>query len=92
LYNLGSEVKDLRRIFLLQGTLVCVLGGIFGLAIGSAIVFLQQQFNLVMITPTLPYPVVFSIQNVLVVFFTITLLGFVASWIASSRVTKKLLE
>lgn len=92
LHNLGAEVADLRRIFLLQGTLVCVLGGIFGLAIGSAIVFLQQKFNLVMITPTLPYPVVFSIQNVLVVFFTITLLGFVASWIASSRVTKKLLE
>jgi lipoprotein-releasing system permease protein len=92
LYNLGSEVKDLRRIFLLQGTLVCVIGGILGLLIGSSIVFLQQRFNLVMITPTLAYPVVFSIQNVLVVFFTITLLGFVASWIASSRVTKKLLE
>jgi len=92
LYNLGSEVKDLRNIFLLQGTLVCVLGGIFGLALGSAIVFLQQKFSLVMITPTLAYPVVFSIQNVLVVFFTIALLGFVASWIASSRVTKKLLE
>jgi lipoprotein-releasing system permease protein len=36
--------------------------------------------------------VVFSIQNVLIVFATIALLGFVASWIASSRVTKKLLD
>jgi lipoprotein-releasing system permease protein len=92
LYNLGSEIKDLRRIFLLQGTLVCVIGGIFGLVLGSAIVLLQQQFQLIMITPNLAYPVVYSIQNVLVVFVTIVSLGFLASWIASSRVSRKLVE
>jgi len=91
LYNLGSEIKDLRRIFLLQGTLVCVFGGLLGLALGSAIVLLQQQFELIMITPNLAYPVVYSIQNVLVVFTTIVALGFIASWIASSRVSKKLM-
>jgi lipoprotein-releasing system permease protein len=45
-----------------------------------------------MITDTLAYPVVFSVQNVLIVFGTIVTLGFIASWIASSRVTKKLLD
>ncbi len=92
LFNLGAEVKNLRKIFLLQGTLLSVFGGIIGLLLGIIIVLLQQQFQFIMITPTLAYPVVFSIQNVLIVFTTIILLGFIASFIASSRVTKKLLD
>jgi lipoprotein-releasing system permease protein len=92
LYNLGVEVKNLRKIFLLQGTLLSVIGGIIGLVLGVIIVLIQQQFQLIMITPTLAYPVVFSFQNVLIVFLTIFLLGFVASLIASSQVSRKLFE
>jgi lipoprotein-releasing system permease protein len=92
LLNLGTEIKDLRKIFLLQGTLLSVFGGIIGLILGIAIVLLQQHFELIMITPTLAYPVVFSIENVLIVLATIVTLGFIASLIASSRVSKKLLE
>lgn len=92
LFNLGVEVKSLRNIFLLQGTLICAIGGIIGLAFGIGIVLIQQQYELVMITETLAYPVVFTIQNVLIVLGTIFLLGFVASFIASSSVNKKLLE
>ncbi len=92
LYNLGSEIKDLKKIFLLQGSLLSLFGGIIGLFFGIIIVVIQQQFNLVMITETLAYPVVFSIQNVVNVFFTIISLGFISSWIASSKVSKKLLD
>lgn len=92
LYNLGVEVKNLRKIFLLQGTLLSGIGGIIGLVLGVIIVLIQQQFQLIMITPTLAYPVVFSFQNVLIVFLTIFLLGFVASLIASSQVSKKLFD
>jgi lipoprotein-releasing system permease protein len=92
LFNLGTEIKNLRKIFLLQGTLLSVFGGIIGLLLGVVIVVLQQQFKLVMITPTLAYPVVFTIENVLIVMTTIISLGFIASLIASSRVSKKLLE
>lgn len=92
LLNLGTEIKDLRKIFLLQGTLLSVFGGIIGLTLGIAIVLLQQYYELVMITPTLAYPVVFSLENVLIVLATIVTLGFIASLIASSRVSKKLLD
>jgi lipoprotein-releasing system permease protein len=92
LLNLGTEIKDLRKIFLLQGTLLSVFGGIIGLTLGIAIVLLQQHYELVMITPTLAYPVVFSLENVLIVLATIVTLGFIASLIASSRVSKKLLD
>jgi lipoprotein-releasing system permease protein len=92
LFNLGTSIKDLRNIFLLQGTLLSVFGGIIGLLLGVVIVLLQQQYELIMITPTLAYPVVFSFENVLIVMTTIITLGFIASLIASSRVSKKLLD
>ena len=92
LYNLGTEIKDLRKIFLFQGTLLSVIGGIVGLTLGIAIVFVQQQFQLIMITPTLAYPVKFTIQNIFIVMSTIVLLGFASSLIASSRIKKRLLE
>ena len=92
LLNLGTEIKDLRKIFLLQGTLLSVFGGLIGLTIGVLIILLQEYFQLIMIPPTLPYPVIFSIENVLIVMGTIVGLGFIASLIASSRVSKKLLE
>jgi len=92
LYNLGTEVVDLRKIFLLQGTLVTFFGGIIGLVLGTIVVSIQQHYQVIMITPTLAYPVVFTLQNVLLVLITIFTLGLIASWIASSRVSKKLLE
>ena len=92
LYNLGTEVKDLRKIFLLQGTLLSVLGGVLGLVLGIIMVLIQQQFEVIMITPSLAYPVAFLFKNVLIVLTTIISLGFIASLIASSRVSKKLLE
>lgn len=92
LFNLGTEIKSLRKIFLLQGTLLSVFGGITGLVLGIIVVVIQQQFKLIMITETLAYPVVFEFVNVVIVFVTIVLLGFIASLIASSRVSKKLLD
>jgi lipoprotein-releasing system permease protein len=92
LFNLGTEIGGLRKIFLLQGTLLSVFGGVIGLTLGIIIVLLQQHFQLVMITPTLAYPVVFTLENLLIVMGTIVSLGFIASLIASSRVSKKLLD
>lgn len=92
LASLGAEVSGLRNIFLFQGTLLSVIGGLIGLVIGVVIILLQQHFQLIMITPSLPYPVAFTFQNTMIVLATISALGFVASFIASSRVSAKLLE
>ena len=92
LYNLGTEIKYLKNIFLFQGNIISIFGGILGLILGICVVLIQQQFELVMITPSLAYPVVFEIENILIVLLTIIILGFRASKIASSTVTKKLLE
>jgi lipoprotein-releasing system permease protein len=92
LLNLGAEVSDLRKVFLLQGVLLSFFGGLIGLVLGTIIVFLQQKFSLIMITDSLAYPVVFEISNLLIVLVTILFLGFLAAFIASSRVSKKLLN
>ncbi|MGX7667679.1 ABC transporter permease [Flavobacterium pedocola] len=92
LFNLGAEIKSLRRVFLLQGSLLTFFGGIIGLGLGILFVLLQQKFALIMITPSMAYPIEFKILNVVIVMGTIVLLGFMASWIASSRVSKNLLD
>jgi lipoprotein-releasing system permease protein len=92
LYKIGTPIGHLKNIFLLQGTLLSFFGGLLGLFLGTILVLIQQYYSVVMITDTLPYPVIFSFQNLAVVFLTILSLGFIASVIASSRVSKKLLE
>ncbi|MFL9844245.1 ABC transporter permease [Flavobacterium rhizosphaerae] len=92
MYSLGAEVKNIRRIFLYQGIFITSIGAFFGLALSSLIIFLQQQFALVLITPTMAYPVAFTMFNVLIVLATIFGLGIIASYIAATRVNKKLLE
>jgi lipoprotein-releasing system permease protein len=91
LYNVGATVKDIRKVFFFQGSLMTILGGSIGLVLGYLIVALQQQFSLVMITANFPYPVMIDVKNIFIVFITITLLGVLASKLASSRITKKLI-
>src|SRR5690606_32492919 len=71
LFNLGTEVGQLRKIFLFQGIFITCLGVFFGLAIGTAMILIQQHYSVLMITPTLPYPVVYSITNIIIVVLTI---------------------
>ena len=87
LFNLGASVKDIKRIFVLQGFLLSVVGMIIGLILGVSLVVLQKQFGLLMITDTLPYPVEFRVINLIVVMLTIIILGYIAAKIASSRIT-----
>ena len=91
LYNLGASLPEIRRIFFLQGTLMTVLGGLFGIFLGVLAVLAQLKFEFVAITSTLPYPVKLKLINVVVVFVTISVLGVIASKIASNRVREKLL-
>lgn len=92
LLHLGSPVQDLRKIFVFQGSLLSLVGGIIGIVLGGIIVYIQQHFQLIMITETMAYPVKFEWINLLIVLGTIMALGFAASLIASSRVNQKLFE
>lgn len=95
LYNLGVTIKEIRHIFFLQGSLMSVLGGIVGVLLGMLLVLNQlygPDFVKVMITPSLPYPVVIKFWNIVLVFFTISVLGIIASRIASARISRQLIS
>jgi lipoprotein-releasing system permease protein len=92
LFNIGANLRDIRRIFFLQGALMTFLGGALGILLGVIAVWAQLRFEFIHITSSLPYPVKLEAINVVVVFVTITVLGLVASKIASSRVREKLLN
>jgi lipoprotein-releasing system permease protein len=92
LFNLGATLKEIRQIFFFQGTLMTLFGGAIGLLIGFIVIILQKSFSLVMITPSLAYPVTIKYENLIIVFLTISVLGIIASKIASVRITKSLVE
>lgn len=91
LFNLGTTIKALRRIYFVQGLLVTGLGGFIGVFLGSLLIWSQLAFGWLKITPSLSYPVEYSLINVVVVLATIIVLGIIASLIASSRINKKLI-
>ena len=92
LYSLGATVSEIKKIFVLQGFLLTLFGMIFGLVLGIILVFLQQKYGWFMITESLAYPVEFRFSNLLIVIFTITILGFIAAKIASSRITREFIK
>jgi lipoprotein-releasing system permease protein len=92
LYNIGVPINGLKKIFLFQGALLTIVGGTIGTSLGILVILLQQKYEIIMITPTLAYPVIFEIKNILIVTATIFTLGLLASYIASSRVNKNLIK
>ncbi|WP_299062279.1 FtsX-like permease family protein [uncultured Polaribacter sp.] len=92
LFCLGATIKEIKKIFILQGFLLTFFGMCIGLFLGIILVFIQKKFELFMIVPNLAYPVEFRFLNLLIVFCTITVLGYIAAKIASSRISKEFIE
>ena len=90
LHSLGATPVQVRNIFFAQGVFMTLLGGAIGLLFSIVLVFLQLEYDLVMITPNLAYPVAITFENIVIVMLTITTLGMMASWIAASRSKKAL--
>lgn len=92
LHNLGCTVKEIKKIFVLQGFLLSAFGLFVGLLIGIALVAAQLQFHLFKITASLAYPVELNISNILTVILTILILGYIAAKIASNRISETLIR
>ncbi len=91
LFSMGLTIKELRRIFFLQGILVTTAGGMLGIIIGSVLTWIQATTGIIRITPSIPYPMEFKLLDVVIVLTTIIVLGLIASKIASSRINKRLI-
>lgn len=92
LYNLGTPIREIKKIFFYQGALLTVLGGICGVILGIVLVGSQYVFNYIKIPGTnIPYPVELTVSNIVIVLVTIFSLGLLASKIASYRISKTLI-
>lgn len=92
LFNMGTSLKEIKKIFVLQGFLLTLIGTFIGLTLGVVLVFMQQKYELFMITQNIAYPVEFRLENFLIVAFTIIILGYLAAKIASSRISQNFVD
>jgi len=88
LFSIGASKTAIQNIFFAQGLLMTVFGGFLGILLGAFVIAVQLYFEPVLITPTLPYPVILSWKNIIISFFTILILGSIASILASCTVKK----
>ena len=98
LRNLGANDKQISSIFLFEGRLIVAIGAIVGVALGLLLCWLQQRFGLVGMGGSSgmfvvnAYPVSVHYQDVLLVFFTVLVVGSVAVWYPVQHFSKRLLN
>jgi lipoprotein-releasing system permease protein len=95
LRSLGADNMLIRKIFIIEGWLISIIGAIAGILLGFLICWIQQRFGLVRLqSDTLildAYPVVMKIKDFLIVPATVLLIGFWAAWYPVRFLTKKYL-
>ncbi|OQX97587.1 MAG: hypothetical protein B6I20_12245 [Bacteroidetes bacterium 4572_117] len=95
LQNMGAGNSIIRKIFLIEGWLISLVGAIFGLILGTIICWAQSEFGLVGLPQAFVvqyYPVEMRIADFAAVFVTVLIIGFIASWLPVRFFTKKYLN
>ena len=88
LRSLGAPEALLRRIFLLEGWLVSLMGLFIGLVIGITLVLLQQRFGFVSMPGNFTitaYPVVLKLSDILWTVAGVSLVGLLMALIPSRK-------
>tara|TARA_B100001250_G_scaffold130721_1_gene111564 strand:- start:547 stop:1749 length:1203 start_codon:yes stop_codon:yes gene_type:complete len=90
---LGANKKSFGNIFFSLGAIVSFFGSLVGCFAGSLFVVIQSSNPFVYVPGTsLPYPVILSFQNLLIVFLTVALIGCLASFWTTRNLDKRFLD
>ena len=90
---LGASKNSFSSIFLSLGAIVSFFGSLVGCIVGSVFVVIQGSSPFVYVPGTsLPYPVVLTFQNLLIVFLTVSLFGLAASFWTTRNLDKLFLD
>ena len=98
LRNLGANDRQITRIFLFEGRLISAIGAVIGILIGLLLCWLQQEFGLVALGRTNgafvvnAYPVSVHPEDIVLIFVTVLLVGFLAVWYPVRYFSKRLLS
>lgn len=86
LRNLGASDRQITTIFMYEGRMISVFGAVIGIALGLLLCWLQQQYGIVGLGSSSgsfivdAYPVSVHPDDIIVIFITVILVGFVAVW------------
>ena len=93
LLSIGATPQKIHSIFFLLGILICSIGGLIGLVIGSVLVLVQYHFPFIYVPGTsLSYPVLFQVENLLIVMATLMVLGLLSTAWATRGLDRKMMD
>jgi lipoprotein-releasing system permease protein len=89
LKSMGADSKRIQGIFLTEGLLLGVIGIVTGSILGLLICWAQMEFKLITIQGGTflidAYPVNVQFADIVLVWFTVLLIAFLASWFPSRK-------
>lgn len=98
LRNLGADNQLISRIFLFEGCLISLFGALIGIVLGLTLCLVQQEFGLIGLGGTGEgsfiidaYPVSVHLQDVILVFITVWVVGFLSVWYPVRYLSRRLL-
>lgn len=97
LRNLGASDHQIVRIFLFEGRMISAIGAVSGILVGLLLCWLQQQFGLVTLGSSSgsfvinAYPVSVHPWDIVIIFFTVLIVGFLAVWYPVRYFARRLL-
>ena len=97
LHNLGLSHGDIVKVFLYEGRLISLIGGVLGIIFGVALCLLQQEYGLIKLGNTAnefiieAYPVLVQPLDLVIILLTTIVVGFIATWYPVHHLSKKLL-
>ena len=91
LRNLGASNSLIRKIFLTEGWLISIIGSTAGVVLGTIISLVQENYGIVKIGGSGTfvidsYPVQFQLPDILLVWLTVTVIGFLAAWLPAHSI------
>lgn len=97
LRNLGASDRQIVRIFLFEGRMISFFGAVAGIVLGLLLCFLQQEYGLISLGDSGSfvvdaYPVSVHGSDVVLVFVTVLLIGFLSVWYPVRYLSKRLLK
>ena len=96
LRNMGAGNMLIKRIFLVEGWLISVLGSLSGLFLGTAISWIQQRFGVIQLTESGSfiidaYPVQIEVLDICLIWVTVLIIGLFAARYPVRQISKKYL-
>lgn len=89
LISLGATPNGIYKIFMIIGLLICGIGGAVGLIFGTFLILIQSYYPFVFVPGTnIEYPVVFELNNLIIVIITLLVLGTISTAWALKSVSR----